>query len=245
VSPPHYYRYSRTHFNAMCVIRVLEKLKRRVRELVEECNDARVNYKNMQRERGRLKKQKEVEMDKITEWRDKAQGEQLHKFGREVDLDTLQVDGDHTEDVNELAAREERERVQRVLDKLQNDSDVLKDRLADVTKVNTSLLKKISVLLEEKNKIVSDLRAPGGDVLQDNSVLTQEKAQEGQALVNVVSHQAWEIEEMKAEILNLKRKETPHLVPMLPLPTGGNPTTPGLFPPIAKQLRGGASRNSV
>jgi ribulose 1,5-bisphosphate carboxylase large subunit-like protein len=97
--------------------------------------------------------------------------------------------------------------------------------------VNTELLKQISSLLEQKAKIVSDLRAPGVDVLQDNAALMQEEEEEGEHMVRVVAQQAREIEAMKAEIFNLKRKEGTHIVPAIPAPSGG------LFPPIPKSRR--------
>lgn len=170
-------------------------------------------------------------MAKIDVLNAKATSLQLHKFGRAVDLDALDNDSqDDEEDPAEAAARASREETIRHIEKLERDSDKLKDRLAEVTKVNTELLRTISSLLEQKAKINKDLRAPGDDVLQDNTALMQEEEAEMQRIVQHVTNQANEIEIMKSEIVSLKRKQSITQVPEIPAPSGGS----GMFPPIPK-----------
>lgn len=211
-------------------------MRTRVEELISECNQARVDYRALHKDRSRLEKAKDIEQSNIEMLSSKAVNLQLHKFGRIVDLDTLEGDAeDANEDPAEVAARLAREQNIANIEKLEHDSDKLKDKLADVTKVNTDLLLQISKLLEEKAKIVSDLKAPGTDVLQDNSALMQEEEEATNSMIQLVSRQSREIEAMKAEILNLKRKETSHMVPALPI--ASTKSSPGLFPPIPNKRK--------
>ena len=213
---------------------VLDKLRTRVLELISECNYARNSYRALHKDRSRLEKIKETEMVKIDMLNSKATSLQLHKFGREVDLDTLDNDSqDDEEDPADVNARANRESSIKNIEKLEQDSDKLKDRLAEVTKVNTDLLKTISALLEQKAKINSDLKAPGSDVLQDNTALMQEEEAEMQRMVQQVTQQANEIEIMKSEIVSLKRKQVIHPIPDIPVPSGGS----GMFPPIPKSKK--------
>lgn len=229
-------------------IRVLDRLKHRVRELVSECNYARVSYRSLHKDRARLEKSKEIEQEKIGVLEAKASNLQLHKFGRIVDLDTLDVDGHgESDDPADVAARKAREENATAMEALEKESEAVKDKLAEATKVNTDLLNRIAALLEEKLKIASDLRAPGYDVLQDTTALLREESEDKMRMIEMVSEQTRQIEVMKAELLSLKRKDAPgasvpsDCVPSIPIASGPSSSArspaAGFFPPIPNSTR--------
>jgi hypothetical protein len=67
----------------------LNKLERRITELGEETNEARQQFKSLQKHQVTLAKQLQVHKERIELWVEKCQELQLLKFGQLVDLDHI------------------------------------------------------------------------------------------------------------------------------------------------------------
>ena len=173
-----------------------------------------------------------------------------------MDLDSLEVDTiGSNEDLSDAVARSARSRNLAEVLSLETESDEIKDKLAEVknvsvalfivlilfvpqiTKVNTTLLQRISGLLEEKSKIVHDLKAPGIEVLQDNVALLMEEEEDAQRKLRQVSSQSRAIQAMKTEILDLKRKEPPRVLPDFAASSQGGSGKGALLPPVQNGRR--------
>lgn len=111
-----------------------------MRELINECTESRAAYRALHKDRARLEKLKEAEHARIEVLNTKASNLQLHKFGRIVDLDSLEVDMDGSnEDPSDAAARSARSRNLAEVMSLENESDEIKATLSWSTSIPGAL----------------------------------------------------------------------------------------------------------
>lgn len=114
----------------------LQRLDKRILELHEECDVALVNLKELHRERGRLKREKETKEEEIKQLEAKCTDLQMLKFGRIVQLDDLESGADRS---IELQAEEEIRELDRAhraeYNKLLKEVEAIQDELAKVSSI--------------------------------------------------------------------------------------------------------------
>lgn len=190
----------------------LTKLKGRIDGLKRETADARQLYQELKKERVVLSKDRDVQQDKITNWRGKCKDLQMLKFGREIDLDDLEAASNRSreKDAEKALETQERKNEDAVL-RLVKDGEVLREELSRITLDNTELLSVVGDLTEHRLRITRDLNASGKQVSTESKDEGSREREERQKVIAYVQLQAREIEALRAELIMLKRKEAPQL----------------------------------
>jgi DNA repair ATPase RecN len=112
----------------------LQRLDQRIVELHQECDDALINLKELHRERGRLKREKETKEEEIKQLEAKCIELQMLKFGRIVQLDDLEAGADRSKEMEaeeEIRALDRAHRME--YNKLMKEVEAIQEELAQVS----------------------------------------------------------------------------------------------------------------
>jgi WD40 repeat protein len=190
----------------------LDKLKGRIGGLKRETEDARRLYQELKKERVVLSKARDVQQDKISNWKGKCKDLQMLKFGREIDLDDLEAASNRSREKEAERQMEIQEKKSRdLVAKLVHEGASLNEKLNEITLANTDLLAVVGDLTENRLKITRDLNASGKHVSTESKDEGSREREERQKVIAYVQLQAREIEALRAELIMLKRKEAPQL----------------------------------
>jgi hypothetical protein len=120
------------------VYSALTKLQLRIGELRVEIETAKVDLRQLHKEKGVVSKQREAQRELIDEWKGKVEELMSMKFGRVVDLDELEKGSDHrVEDLAQKDLQTVEERFEKELAKLSAKAFELRSKIAEVKKMTT------------------------------------------------------------------------------------------------------------
>ncbi|CAB1112884.1 unnamed protein product [Ectocarpus sp. CCAP 1310/34] len=190
----------------------LDRLKRRISELVQENKAERNNFKELHRDRGRLEKARVVKEAEMEEHQARCNEIQVLKFGQLIDLEMVdkeearrRVEAIEDQHAMELARLEERNRE-------------LRGRLLEGTYENTKLLRDVADLSSKQFTLEKELNTSGGGAaLGSRGPTLRKEKEERDRLAALVKLQGRELDAIKAEI-NLLRRKGGHIYAPVPLP---------------------------
>lgn len=108
-------------------------MQSRIGELQQEGNDARINFRELHKERVRLEKERDAVKAQIEILTDRCNNLQMLKFGRVIDIDELEAGSDRTkENEAELGVKAVEEKHSSIVSTLNKEGAVLKDKLGKV-----------------------------------------------------------------------------------------------------------------
>jgi len=207
----------------------LEKLQARIGELKSEINAAKVDFKQLHRERASLERQVKVGKGQIEDWTIKCNDLQMLKFGKMIDLDELEAGSDTTRiDEAEAQCAAVEKRFQSSSARLVKQKELLQDKLSEVTIANTALLARISELTESKLGLNRSLNHPGQAMSGDMKLAYMKEIEEKKSIKAYIQVQARELDALRQELAMLRRKDNLTGPIMPPNPPGHS----GSLPPI-------------
>ena len=222
----------------------LNRLNDRIFELLTEVEEAKVSFKELKNERKKFTKERDTKRLEIAGLRKKVQDLQLLKFGKAIDIDEVEARADRSkeEDAEQLV-RDAEENYRLEMYRLTKEMEQLQDKLAETTTRNTELLNVVADLTENKLNVTRALNAPQADSAIDTDQEDIRDAEERKRIGSYVQLQAREIEALRYELIMLKRKEPPAMLPPNPVNNDSSVMTysqsklisqgeSGMFPPI-------------
>ncbi|CAM9684699.1 unnamed protein product [Scytosiphon promiscuus] len=200
----------------------LDRLKRRISELVQENKEEKNNFKarlELHRERGRLEKARVVKEAEMEEHQARCNEIQVLKFGQLIDLEMVDKVS------SGMSQEEARRRVEAIEDKhatelarLEERNRELRGRLLESTYENTKQLREVADLSSRQFSLEKELNTSGGSAaLGSRGPTLRKEAEERDRLAALVKLQARELDAIKAEI-NLLRRKGGHIYAPVPLP---------------------------
>ena len=206
----------------------LERLQGRIGELQQEYEAARVDFKQLHRERASLERQVKAGKVKIEDWTAKCTDLQMLKFGKLIDLDELEAGSDTTRiDEAEAQCIGVEKRFQSSSARLVRQQEQLQDKLSEVTIANTTLLAQISSLTEKKLTLNRSLNHPGQAMSGDMKLAFMKEIEEKKSIKSYIQVQARELDALRQELAMLRRKDN------LTGPVMPSPPQSMQLPPIA------------
>merc|ERR1712136_311156 len=190
----------------------LQRLMSRIMELHHETRTVKQNFRQLQGEFRRRKKEKTVVMSQIEELQTKFLDIQMLKFGQTVDLDLLErsAPNKHVRDLQQKVLDEEREQ-QRKLAEWERKIEKSKRDLNKITADNTSLMEQIVSMGYSQMQLDAALNARIANVtVNDTEPLVEVRELEREKLKDLMVMQRREISTLQAEI-NLFRKKGGHI----------------------------------
>jgi hypothetical protein len=194
-----------------CVVleeKALDKLKGRIDELNKEIVVDKDNFAGLHKEKRTLEKDKVVKEKEIEKQHVRCEELQMLKFGQLInitELDKISVNSEEIELKKKTEALE-----------ITNEKEVyqvhakhrkLKEKLLDVTQVNTGKLNQIAEMNGRQFFLEKELNGnKGGMQVADDGPTMREDTEERNRLVSLVKLQAKEVDALKAEINLLRRK---------------------------------------
>eukprot|EP00941_MAST-03F_sp_MAST-3F-sp1_P001512 g1512.t1 len=186
----------------------LKDLRSRIEQLEMDKTEQLQIFKGLQRRQRRLVKGKKAKEREIKALSDKCNALQLLKFGRTIDIDSLD-NMQTSRAVLELHNKIKLQSVQneQVIRKMNRAIKVKKEKMMEMTTENTAVLEKIAKLTGKLTAMESEMgsggkkREPNGPGGESAQVVTERKR-----LVQLVRLQAREIDALKTEINMLRRK---------------------------------------
>ena len=201
----------------------LNRLNDRIYELLNETEQAKVSFKELKNERRKFTKERDTKRIEIAALRKKVQDLQLLKFGKSIDIDEVEERADRTkEEEAEQLVHDAEEKYREEMYRLTKEMEHLQDRLAETTIQNTELLNVVADLTENRLNITRSLNAPQADAQVDTEQEDIRDAEERKRISSYVQLQSREIEALRYELIMLKRKEPP---PMMPIAAPPNPAS--------------------
>lgn len=108
-------------------------MKERITELHTEIGQAKEDFKQLQKERGVLTKEREFRQEDIEKWTSRCNDLQMLKFGRIIDLDELEASSDRSKVLDAEAQLKADEEVWRMKSlKIEKENEALLENLAQV-----------------------------------------------------------------------------------------------------------------
>lgn len=197
---------SHSLFSSKC----FNTLKNRIVELHKEIEDSKSNFKDLHRDRLDFLKRKEFLESETELWRKKCHDLQMLKFGREIDLDELELYSDRTKEREVEASLDDgRLRFEKESNILVQKVNMAQERLMQVTKNSTKLLEEVAKLSEAKLRLTRELNQPGRTIAPTNTLDDIKALEEKNRIKNYVQFQATELQALRTELNMLKRKEAP------------------------------------
>eukprot|EP00752_Nemacystus_decipiens_P009571 g8551.t1 len=197
----------------------LDRLKRRISELVQENKAERNNFKELHRDRGRLEKARVVKEAEMEEHQARCNEIQVLKFGQLIDLemvDKVSSGMSQEEARRRVAAIEEKHATE--LARLEERNRELRSNLLESTYENTKRLREVADLSSRQFTLEKELNTSGGSAAVGSRGPTLRKeAEERDRLAALVKLQSRELDAIKAEI-NLLRRKGGHIYAPVPLP---------------------------
>merc|ERR1711939_102109 len=216
----------------------LRRLHQRIQELRNETAEARAAFKALHKEKKRLEKERESQRDTIENWRDKCNDLMMLKFGRLIDLDALDQGVDRSHEELDQAVKKMETDTRKEVAKLQAELDSLRQIYADTTSSNTGLLREIEQLTDTKINVTKQLNAPSEAYSMDMRLDDFRSQEERRKLTSFVQLQSREIENLKTEIMSLRRKDTTQFSMYLPVPPESTTGGGVVLPPIPQSKQG-------
>jgi hypothetical protein len=186
----------------------MEKLKGRIGELKEEIIVDKANFSGLHKEKRALEKDKLVREKEISQKEKECEEIQMLKFGQIInigELDKISVNNDEAELKNKsktLEVSNEKE-----IFSMQAKHRKLKDKLLQLTNINTDKLNNIAGLNGRQFFLEKELNGKGGGMqVADDGPTVRQETEERNRLVALVKLQAKEVDALKAEINLLRRK---------------------------------------
>ena len=186
----------------------MEKLKARIGELKEEIVVDKANFGGLHKEKRALEKDKLAREKEIAQKEKECEEIQMLKFGQIIDigeLDKISVNNDEAElkkKSKTLEISNEKE-----VFAMQGKSRKLKEKLLQLTNINTEKLNNIASLNGRQFFLEKELNGKGGGMqVADDGPTVRQETEERNRLVALVKLQAKEVDALKAEINLLRRK---------------------------------------
>lgn len=197
----------------------LLRLQDRIGELHKEIDEAKIDFRYLQREKGTLAKEVELQQTKIEAAKQKVDQMMTTKFGFVIDLDELEKGSDRrVEDDAESALRKVEEAFEKDLTMLAHEKYALKCRIAEVTTRNTELLNKVAELTDAKLQLTRELNS-AATAMSTMNPITMNVNDDKEDLIAFSRVQLVEIESLRHEIASMQRKMiTPLMSSTMPLP---------------------------
>ena len=205
----------------------LEKLRNRIGELKEEIVVSKNSFSELHKTKRALEKDKLTRKKDIEKQAKECEEIQLLKFGQVIDieaLDKLSVNNDEAELKNKTKALEISN--EQEVFSLKTNHKKLREKLLQLTKVNTEKLNQIAQLNARQFFLEKELNGKGGGMqVADDGPTVRQETEERNRLVALVKLQAKEVDALKAEI-NLLRRKGGHIYAPPPPPElmGGGDT---------------------
>ncbi|XP_043929077.1 cilia- and flagella-associated protein 44 [Protopterus annectens] len=191
----------------------LVSLQQRIRELQQEKLEQRELYHQARQQHVQIVRDRKEMETKIQKLEEKCSQLMMMKFGRIVDLESLQTFSESRvlEELKEQTRLKELE----LFKQAKQWEDVIsqqKDQLTLVTKEQTLRLQQMNALLLEKKDLENKLEARQKNTGKEFQGMRKAEVEERQRLVNLVQLQVQEIETLREEIDLLSRKGG-HILP--------------------------------
>lgn len=215
----------------------LKKLQSRIEELHHEIDEAKGSLKDLQRRKGAIEKKLRDDFRAIEAKKHKATQVQMMKFGGVIDIDELEKKSDKSseEEINRQIEEIERN-FRKEQSKMIRKRDKLTDKLVEVTKINTTLMKELGELTSKKLEIGRELNHLPPVTTGDDKLAELQEQKEMRKLTIFLEQTEREIEMVRNEISMLKRKDRQHVLPYIPERPSLRSTT---APDGARRLSGG------
>ena len=216
----------------------LHRLQARVGELGGEIEATNVNLTALHKQKNIISKNLKSRLVSLQEQKKKVQDVQLMKFGKEIDIDELAEKADQSyANTIELEIEELGTKFRNDQARLVRDEEKLTDRLVQITKENTELMRTIAAYTQSKLEIGRELNHARIESTGDTRSADLAEKAERDKIASFVKHQEREIMLMKNEIALLNRKDVQQSLPYVPATTRSQ-TAPSkdstpLLPPIA------------
>merc|ERR1712217_375366 len=184
----------------------------RIKQLYQEKDEVKANFKQLQRDFRTRKKEKMHAMQHIEDLNLKFQDIQMLKFGQIVDLDLIErsAPNKYVMELQERVAEAEREHRRRIAE-WEKRIEKQKKELTKVTADNTSLMDQIVSMGYSQMQLDAALNARIANVtVNDTEPLIELREMERERLKDLLTLQSKEIATLQAEI-NLFRKKGGHI----------------------------------
>ena len=219
----------------------LEKLTHRIDELKDEIVVDKGNFSGLHREKRALEKNRVVRENEIAKKEKECEEIQMLKFGQIIDiseLDKISVNNDEAELKNKSKTLEISN--EKVIFALQAKHRKLREKLLEMTNVNTDKLNNIASLNGRQFFLEKELNGKGGGMqVADDGPTVRQETEERNRLVALVKLQAKEVDALKAEINLLRRKGGHIYAPPPPPELIGGDDVMAMDAPVGQEPMGG------
>ena len=186
----------------------LDKVRGRIGELKEEILSDKASFGGLHKEKRALEKDKVLKEKEIEKQHVRCNELQMLKFGQLINIGELDKISVNSEEI-ELKKKTEALEVVNMgqIHTVHRKERKLKEKLLDVTKVNTGKLNKIAEMNGRQFFLEKELNGnKGGMQVADDGPTLRQETEERNRLVSLVKLQAKEVDALKAEINLLRRK---------------------------------------
>jgi len=185
----------------------LQRLHDRIKELVGEKGALRRQQKELRKEHIQLAKSRKDKQARITELEARAYDVQMLKFGQLIDLEMLDRMGSNkgAEELKEQLGKQEQAHAAEA-GRWKGKISSAQNELTTLTADNTACLNAVAELTNTQKQLEGVLNSTQNTLFADPAAARRREIAERDNLVQVVNHQAKEIEGLKGEIAVLRRK---------------------------------------